>query len=430
VRLFPGAGRHPAVGTPSSTRRTVATLAVIAVVAGVAAPVAYAGDGDLHHKAKKVHGQIQKTTADLDDVSHKVLHITQRLEAAQGRLVTARASMVKVQGRLKTARAVEAKLQQQLNWAQIKLDRATAQVEAAQQHVVAQRLATRGTVIGIATQGDPRLESMSSYLDSGSFRDLMMNQTGNDVVIGSQVNTLADLQDAEAALQAKKTQVRTARNRVSSRKQAADRTVVQVRGLVKQAVAAKRQVQGLVEATKRDRAAAVRAKRSDMAHLARLKRREDKIQRALLASLGAGANRHVGSTHGLFSPPVANSYITSPYGWRRHPIYGYWGLHDGDDFHAPCGVPERAVGPGKVVSTYYSSVWGNRLYLDLGRVNGHHFVGIYNHISAYRSRVGERVSEGQTLALAGTTGWSTACHLHFTLMRDGTAVDPAPFLGY
>ncbi|GAB2975878.1 peptidoglycan DD-metalloendopeptidase family protein [Nocardioides montaniterrae] len=429
MRLFPGAGRHPAVGIPS--RRTAALLASLALSASVAVPLAYADDNHhLHQKAKHVHGQIKQVSGDLDDVSRSVLTITHRLQAAQTRLTTARRAMVTVQGRLKVVRADQARLNQQLVTAQAQLTRAVAQVTAAQNNVVAQRKATGDTVIRSATQGDPQVSAISAYLTAGSLGDLMVGETGNEVAVGSQLHTLDALQAAEDALRTRQQQVQAARNQVGVRKAAADHTLLTVRALVKRAVAAKRTVEGLVAQTRRDRAAAVRAKRNDLIRLRRLKAHENAIQKQILANLAAGANHHVGNVHGMFTPPVAHSYITSPYGWRIHPIYHYWGLHDGDDFHAPCGVPEVAVGPGKVVSKYYSSVWGNRLYLDLGRVNGHHFVAIYNHISAYRSSVGERVSRGETLALAGTTGWSTACHLHFTLMRDGRAIDPAPYLGF
>ena len=120
--------------------------------------------------------------------------------------------------------------------------------------------------------------------------------------------------------------------------------------------------------------------------------------------------------------------ITSPYGWRIHPIYGYWGLHDGIDFSAPCGTPMHAGAGGTVISEYYSSVWGNRLYLDVGEVNGKRMTLIYNHISSYKARTGAHVGRGDVVAYSGTTGWSTGCHLHFTVMLDGTAVDPAPYL--
>ena len=64
-----------------------------------------------------------------------------------------------------------------------------------------------------------------------------------------------------------------------------------------------------------------------------------------------------------------------------------------------------------MISEYYSSVWGNRLFLNLGLVNGKNVTVIYNHLSRYRIHVGQRVSRGQVVGYVGTTGWSTGCHL-------------------
>ncbi len=49
---------------------------------------------------------------------------------------------------------------------------------------------------------------------------------------------------------------------------------------------------------------------------------------------------------------------------------------------------------------------------------------IYNHISGYRAHTGQHVRRGETSAYAGTTGWSTGCHLHFTVMVDGSRGEP------
>jgi murein DD-endopeptidase MepM/ murein hydrolase activator NlpD len=82
------------------------------------------------------------------------------------------------------------------------------------------------------------------------------------------------------------------------------------------------------------------------------------------------------------------------------------------------------VANGTVMSEYYSSVWGNRLYLNLGMINGKNVTVIYNHLSGYRAHTGNHVSRGQVVGWVGTTGWSTGCHLHFTVMVNGTPVDP------
>jgi murein DD-endopeptidase MepM/ murein hydrolase activator NlpD len=72
-------------------------------------------------------------------------------------------------------------------------------------------------------------------------------------------------------------------------------------------------------------------------------------------------------------------------------------------------------------------VWGNRLYLDLGQVNGKNKTVIYNHIARYRVGTGAFVRRGDVVAYEGTTGWSTGCHLHFTVMLNGVAVNPEKY---
>ena len=89
---------------------------------------------------------------------------------------------------------------------------------------------------------------------------------------------------------------------------------------------------------------------------------------------------------------------------------------------------EAAAGTGKVTSQYYSSIWGNRLFLNLGTVNGKNMTVIYNHISRYAVSTGAVVKRGQTVAYAGTTGWSTGCHLHFTVMVNGSPVNPNNYM--
>jgi murein DD-endopeptidase MepM/ murein hydrolase activator NlpD len=81
-----------------------------------------------------------------------------------------------------------------------------------------------------------------------------------------------------------------------------------------------------------------------------------------------------------------------------------------------------------VISEYWSDVYGHRLYLDLGQVNGKNMTVIYNHLSSYRVSTGAHVSRGEVVGYAGTTGWSTGCHLHFTVMLDGNTVDPMHYL--
>jgi murein DD-endopeptidase MepM/ murein hydrolase activator NlpD len=178
-------------------------------------------------------------------------------------------------------------------------------------------------------------------------------------------------------------------------------------------------------------ALAKRAKAHDQAKLAQAKRQQAHVQQLIQAAIAREQRRgggYRGSTSGLLMRPV-NGPITSPYGYRINPVMGYYGLHDGDDFAAACGTPIWSAGTGSVMSEYYSSVWGHRIFLNLGLINGKNVTVIYNHLSAYRTHVGQHVVRGQVIGLIGTTGWSTGCHTHMTVMVNGVAVNPAPWLG-
>jgi len=203
---------------------------------------------------------------------------------------------------------------------------------------------------------------------------------------------------------------------------------VVVEGLFQDARDAKQAVDRLVAESRDARQRALRARQADRAALQRLEARERRIrQQILAAAAAAGGGTYNGDTGGLLAMPV-NGPVTSPYGYRRHPIYGYWGLHNGTDFGAGCGAPLFAGAAGTVTSTYYDEVYGNRLYLSIGTVNGANVTLVYNHLSRYNVSSGARVGRGDVVGYVGTTGWSTGCHMHFTVLRNGNPVDPMQYL--
>jgi murein DD-endopeptidase MepM/ murein hydrolase activator NlpD len=124
----------------------------------------------------------------------------------------------------------------------------------------------------------------------------------------------------------------------------------------------------------------------------------------------------------------SQGWLTSGYGWRTHPIFGYRSLHDGIDIGAACGTPVVAAAAGTVLSQYASSSYGNRVIIDHGLVGGVGLATTSNHLSSFAVTAGARVERGQVIGHVGSTGWSTGCHLHFSVLRNGVAVDPAPWL--
>jgi murein DD-endopeptidase MepM/ murein hydrolase activator NlpD len=239
-----------------------------------------------------------------------------------------------------------------------------------------------------------------------------------------------NLRAAEVMLKVKEKNLADAAAEVATKTQQAHAQVSTTRGLRDDAKAAKAQVRQQVAVRKSAAAQARKARAHDLAAIRRSKRHEANIRHRI--ALAAARARHGsgfhGRTGGFLLRPVTG-YVTSPFGYRMHPIYHYWGLHDGTDFGADCGQHLWAVAGGRVLEEYYSDVWGNRLYLDLGNFNGKNVTVIYNHLSGYKVGVGDRVDRGDTVGYVGTTGWSTGCHLHFTVMVNGTPVDPMNWIG-
>nr|WP_275578591.1 M23 family metallopeptidase [Yimella sp. NH-Cas1] len=103
-------------------------------------------------------------------------------------------------------------------------------------------------------------------------------------------------------------------------------------------------------------------------------------------------------------------------------------LHAGVDWALACGTPVYASAAGEVVTATYNSVAGNYVVVDHGFVRGVNLATMYEHLSAFAVR-GGTVKKGQLVGYVGTTGRSTGCHLHYTTLNDGQAVDPRSWIG-
>lgn len=112
--------------------------------------------------------------------------------------------------------------------------------------------------------------------------------------------------------------------------------------------------------------------------------------------------------------------ITSPFGWRIHPITHDRRKHDGVDLGVPIGTQVYAAQAGRVIAVGTNEKGGNWIILDHG--NG--VRTSYCHLSQWQVAKGQQVQRGEPIALSGNTGRSTGPHLHFNVKVAGQLVDP------
>jgi murein DD-endopeptidase MepM/ murein hydrolase activator NlpD len=429
VRFFPATARRRLVALCAAGAIGVGALSVPLAIS--TAPWASADVKHLRHQQAQAHSSVQHAQADLEESSRHTRWAYAALSRSRSELRGARHDLQVARDHVRAARSRLQQVQRQLDRAKARLQDARTHLAEGRQAMAAQHDELVSTVTSLYEQGDPQLIGFLSLMNAQSPADLTTKTANNTLVLGTQDNALDSLTAAKVLLQVREDEMTKATALVAKKKAQAHANLVLKRGYKEEALAARARVEKSVRQNARAWAAARRARAHDKALLARSRAREARVHRELMAEIAreqARGGGYRGPTGGILLPPV-NGPVTSPYGYRINPVMGYYGLHDGEDFGAPCGTPIWAAGNATVLSEYYSSVWGNRLFLNLGLVNGKNVTVIYNHLSAYRSSVGQHVSRGQVVGLIGTTGWSTGCHTHMTVMVNGVAVNPAPWLG-
>lgn len=125
--------------------------------------------------------------------------------------------------------------------------------------------------------------------------------------------------------------------------------------------------------------------------------------------------------------PISNKDLTrtsSGFGLRIHPYYKITMPHYGMDFTAPTDTPVYATGDGNILAVKSSrSGLGNNIVID----HGFGYSSVYAHLNSFNVRAGQKVERGDIIGFVGSTGMSTAPHLHYEVHLNEKAVDPANY---
>ncbi|MCX7027586.1 MAG: M23 family metallopeptidase [Spirochaetes bacterium] len=120
----------------------------------------------------------------------------------------------------------------------------------------------------------------------------------------------------------------------------------------------------------------------------------------------------------------ARGTISSPFGFRENPFTGLRTFHSALDIVVNKGTKVKAVSDGSVADTGYNSIFGN--YIILKHSSG--FQSMYAHLSSILIHEGSKVTQGSIIGLSGNTGQSTGPHLHFSIFKNGQALDPRKYV--
>jgi murein DD-endopeptidase MepM/ murein hydrolase activator NlpD len=390
----------------------------LSVVLGLALALAFsavAAGQDIEGRKATIDARIAELEAEIAAAKDKEGVLTSQLGAVVGELRAAESAVDEAQGSLDRLEAQLAEERERLDRLTARLQEQTRRLEILQAEYRRAVEILESRVRAIYIEQPP--DVLSILVSAESFGDLIDNYEF--------VNRLG-LQDQKIARQVEDAKVKAAAKRraTASTRRLAAATVSVITARTEEALV----VRDDLVSSRDTLAAARRLKRSAL--VSARETREEYLHEvqglaAQSAELAAAIrNAQAGSSTGTGAPSAAgfiwpvNGTVVSGYGMR-------WGrLHEGIDITAASGTPIWAAAAGTVIYAGWLGGYGNLVVVDHG--NG--LATAYAHASAILVSVGQSVSQGETVALVGSTGHSSGPHLHFEVRVNGVAVDPLLYL--
>lgn len=211
-------------------------------------------------------------------------------------------------------------------------------------------------------------------------------------------------------------EIRDLRDNILAKKRNLERSVASINSqqqYINQAIAKNKD---MIEKLKNDRVAYQKAERE-------------------LAKQSASIGTYINKTAKDTDVQVASGFIkpiqgriTSPFGWRTHPIFNSRSFHSGIDIGGPNLGEIRASNSGKVIYSGWYGGYGKVVIIEHGIINGKPITTLYAHMSSILVSNGQRVSKGQVIGKEGTTGYSTGPHCHFEVRVNGQPNNPLNYI--
>ena len=368
---------------------------------------------DLDDQVQDLQGQIDSSRLEqenwqqvIEDVSAKLKQIQADLDAANARLQSIQTKQAEINAQIAQTQNEIVKMEAYLKTRQDVLNR---RVRAIYMH--------------------GQLNYLEVILGANSFSDFANRVELLKRVIRSDYNLILEIQKQKAAIEAKKAQLEEDKRQLDALAAEAEKT--------RQEIAKKKaEQQKVLDAAKSNKAAAAQMEQDLNAQLASVR---NLIQQRLAAAEaarqaaqqqaasddegGGGSDDNYVQGTGAMGWPCSGP-ITSPFGYRTHPIFGTTIFHAGIDIGVDYGTPIHAADSGVVVYSGWISGYGNAVIID----HGSGISTLYGHNQSLAVSEGQSVSKGSVIAYAGSTGNSTGPHCHFEVDVNGSPVNPMGYL--
>lgn len=371
--------------------------------------------------------------AEDEDLQNQLSDVQNRMAQESEKKAQAEAVIGSVNDRLYT-------IQQQLEAAQRDYQAVANELKATEEKIAATQAELEKTRArlqvreGVFTKRvrDIYMHGQLSYLDvvlgAKDFSDFSNRLELLRRIIDADITLISDIRKERAAIETAKQELETQRARQAQLRDqaAAKRDEIESR---------RKEQQAILYQAQNDKAMAEQAyneyQQSSQAIAEMLRQRAaDRAAQAAAAAAQASSGGGGGSDYyqpvsgsGALIWPV-NGVVTSPYGYRTHPIFGTTIYHSGIDIGVDYGTPVHAADGGVVVEAGWISGYGYAVIIDHG--NG--LSTLYGHNQELAVSEGQSVSQGQVIAYAGSTGNSTGPHVHFEVRANGDPVDPSAYL--
>jgi len=398
-------------------RRSIASIACAAVLCAVL-PTAPAF-ADYRGRQSELQNLIEQKRRQIHEAEAKERDLVSRILASDARKADLQRQLDAILAQLADARAQLGALESRIDLLSVSLQKKTRELEQTLAALETQQKILDARVAEIYVNAPSQLSY--SYDSLSGLGDLVAANEYQASVVRSDQRLVSDIQKTKESIQQQRADISERQQVLQVDRDAAAREAARIAAARAARAAAQYQVQreidykeGLLREVRSQKEAYKRALDSYIAE-------SDTIAEFLRGKQrGQGVIQGQG---GYLRWPVSGR-ITSGYGWRTHPIYGYRSLHTGIDIGSPSGTTVKAARYGTVLYTGYKGAYGLVVILDHGKS----LATMYAHLSKVYVRPGDRVKTLGSVGAVGSTGWSTGPHLHFEVRVDGEPSNPIRWL--